>query len=340
VSIVFYLKCRLIFCRENVNYLAQPGRGGAARTYSPENVIKSRRRKVEIQTLSIVVPAGCPNRCRFCVSRLHNTNEYINQIEKNKQLKHLYRRDYIARLGFARDNGCNTIIFTGSGEPILNMGFLENVATWNRELEHPFRWLELQTSGVTLNEKKLKTLRNETKVATIAVSLSSIWSDNENALYNNTPEKLKVNIETLCRQIKELDFNLRLSLNLTDVYNKRPPEEIFSRAASLNANQITFRILYTTGTPDTDRAREINQWIEQHSCDRGTIDTIKEYIITNGRKLEQLPFGAIRYSLQNISTVVDEDCMSVRARQTLRYLILQPDCKLYTKWDDQGSLLF
>lgn len=295
---------------------------------------------MEIQTLSIVVPAGCPNGCRFCVSRLRNTNEYINQIEKNKRFKHLYRRDYLARLGFARDNGCNTIVFTGSGEPILNMEFLESVATWNRELEHPFRWLELQTSGVTLNEKKLKTLRNEMKIATIALSLSSIWSDDENAEYNNTPEKLKVDIGALCTHIKELDFNLRLCLNLTDVFNKRSPEEIFNRAAELSANQLTFRILYKTKTPGTDLAREINHWIENHSCETETIDTIKEYIITHGRKLEQLPFGAIRYSLQNISTVVDEDCMNVKAKAVLKYLILQPDCKLYTKWDDQGSLLF
>ncbi|MBN2532011.1 MAG: radical SAM protein [Spirochaetales bacterium] len=295
---------------------------------------------MKIQTLSIVVPAGCPNRCSFCVSRLHNTDKYINQIEKNTRFKHLYRRDYLARLGFARDNGCNTIVFTGSGEPILNMEFLESAATWNRELEHPFRWLELQTSGTTLNEKKLKILRNEIKVATIALSLSSIWSDDENAEYNNTPAKLKVNIESLCRKIRELDFNLRLSLNLTDKYNRRSPEEIFDRASALNANQITFRILYKDKSPETELSRKINLWIENHSCEITTIDAIKEYIITYGRKLEQLPFGAIRYSVQNISTVVDEDCMSMKAREVLRYLILRPDCKLYTKWDDQGSLLF
>jgi sulfatase maturation enzyme AslB (radical SAM superfamily) len=295
---------------------------------------------VEIQTLSLVVPAGCPNRCRFCVSRLHREDKYINQIEKNTRFKHLYRRDYLARLGFARDNGCNTIVFTGSGEPVLNMAFLENVAIWNRELEHPFRWLELQTSGATLDEKKLKFLRNDIKVATIALSLSSIWSDEENAHYNNTPEKYKVNIEALCRQIKDLDFNLRLCLNLTDIYNKRPPEEIFHRAAALHANQLTFRVLYTAGNPETEEAREINEWIEQHGCIVEARDAIKEYIISRGRKLERLPFGAIRYSLQNISTVVDEDCMSVQAKHALKYLILQPDCKLYTKWDDHGSLLF
>ncbi|MBN2443682.1 MAG: radical SAM protein, partial [Spirochaetales bacterium] len=171
---------------------------------------------MEIQTLSIVVPAGCPNKCRFCVSRLHDDNEYINQVEENTRFKHLYKRDYLARLGFARDNGCNTVILTGSGEPVLNMDFLESVATWNRELEHPFRWLELQTSGVTLDYEKLKILRNEIKVSTISLSLSSIFSDDENGEYNCTPERLKISIESLCKQIRGLDFNLRLSLNMTD----------------------------------------------------------------------------------------------------------------------------
>jgi hypothetical protein len=62
------------------------------------------------------------------------------------------------------------------------MAFLESAATWNRELEHSFRWLELQTSTVSLDDEKLRWLRNEIEVATISFSLSSIWSDRENAI--------------------------------------------------------------------------------------------------------------------------------------------------------------
>ena len=58
------------------------------------------------------------------------------------------------------------------------------------------------------------------------------------------------------------------------------------------------------------------------------------------RSLERLPFGALRYSVDGISTVVDDDCMNQEVKDTLKYLILRPDCKLYTKWDDAGSLLF
>ena len=80
-----------------------------------------------VQSLSVAVPAGCPNDCRFCVSRMHE-EEYSNQIEKNLRFRDLYKRDYRDRLAFARDNGCNSLIFTGDGEPLMNRRFIEEVA--------------------------------------------------------------------------------------------------------------------------------------------------------------------------------------------------------------------
>jgi hypothetical protein len=53
-----------------------------------------------------------------------------------------------------------------------------------------------------------------------------------------------------------------------------------------------------------------------------------------------LEFGQIRYDLMNISFVIDDDCMNTKSKNELKYLILREDCKLYTKWDSKGSLLF
>lgn len=41
-------------------------------------------------------------------------------------------------------------------------------------------------------------------------------------------------------------------------------------------------------------------------------------------------------------TVVDTDCMSKAEQEseTYKYLILQPDCKLYSQWDDKASIIF
>ena len=264
---------------------------------------------MEVQTLSVVVPAGCPNNCKFCVSRLHDSGDYINQIEKNRRFKHLYRNDYTKRLSFARDNGCNTIIYTGDGEPVYNMGFLENVATWNREIENSFRWLELQTSGVSVDDEKLRWLRNEIEVATISLSLSSIFSNEDNARYNATPAKLTVNIDEVCAEIKRYDFNLRLSLNMTDLYNEHTPEQIFERARQLEANQVTFRVLYTAPDPENEEEAAINSWIQQHGCREETLEQIRQYILAKGRVLERLAISASRFntlgcSISSFSAVV------------------------------------
>lgn len=55
---------------------------------------------MNIQSLSVCVPAGCPNRCKFCVSRLHHNNY------KHDNYDHID----VDRLEFARDNGCNSVI--------------------------------------------------------------------------------------------------------------------------------------------------------------------------------------------------------------------------------------
>jgi sulfatase maturation enzyme AslB (radical SAM superfamily) len=295
---------------------------------------------MDIQNLSIVVPAGCPNRCKFCVSRLHEDIEYANRIEKDPAGKHQYRTEYRARLAFARDNGCNTLMYTGDGEPLLNGNFLEWCAQWNRGLEHPFRWAEIQTSGVSLTPEKLEWLKEEIGVSTVSLSLSSVFSDSQNADYNGTPEGLHVAIADLCAAIKAHGFNLRLSLNMTDFYNASSPESVFDRLVGLKADQVTFRILWSAPDPDTDQEREINDWIAKHRADEGIVTGIREYILKHGRKLERLPFGVLRYSVRNISTVLDDDCMSMEAKEAFKYLILRPDCRLYTKWDDPGSLLF
>ena len=293
-----------------------------------------------IQSLSIDVPAGCPNNCEFCVAKMHR-EDYVNQIEKNLRFRDLYTRDYRDRLAFARDNNCNSLMFTGNGEALMNRPFMEKVAMMNEALDKPFRILELQTSGVTLDEETLRWLRNTIRVSTISLSLSSVYSDAMNREYNRTPESLMVNIENLCAEIKRYDFNLRLSLNMTDAYNEEFLSEasirrLFERCSKLEADQLTFRKLYTSGlgTPQ-------DKWIEQHAVNSGFWLYLKDYVKAFGRKLEKLPYGAYRYAVNNISTVIDEDCMSTGAgKDEIKYLILRPNSKLYTLWDEKGSILY
>lgn len=290
-----------------------------------------------IQSLSVDVPAGCTNECSFCVARMHR-EDYTNQIEKNRRFTDLYVHDYKKRLMFARDNGCNTVMLTGNGEPLLNQTFLEKFAYWNEALPSPFRWIEIQTSGTLLNDEYLRFLRNTVGVSTISLSLSSIFSSEDNAKYNRTRKGLEVDIDYVCGEIKRYDFNLRLSLNMTDIYNDKPVKEIFKRAEDLRADQITFRELYES--PHSPDSKE-NIWIREHGCDISKFIEIEKYVQQNGTPLEILPFGATKYSIDSFGVVLDVDCMSTEVKHdTVKYLILRPNAKLYSKWDDKNSLIF
>ena len=289
---------------------------------------------MKIQSLSICVPSACLNQCEFCVAHMHKS-PYTNQIEENHRFRRLYVDDYKKRLQFARDNGCNVAIITGDGEPLLNHRFLENFAEWNNSLTIPFRWIEFQTSGTKLDDGYLRFLRDTIGITTISLSLSSLDS-NVNAKYNKTKQGYEIDITHLCSEIKRYDFNLRLSLNLTDYFNTLPTQYIFDNCKTLGANQITFRVLYTSPSQDTPQ----DKWILNHSANQTTISNIKKYIQSNGRPLEKLLFGATKYDLDDMSIVLDDDCMATEVTDTMKYLVLRPDCKLYSHWDTKGSLIF
>lgn len=288
-----------------------------------------------IQSLSIAVPALCLNDCCFCVAKMHS-QDYPNMLSNNKRFYHLYIEDFRKRLIYVRERSCDSVVLTGDGEPLLNWQFLKDFGLINKGLPSSFKHIELQTSGTTLEDWYLRFLREHVGVTTISLSLSDMFDNVKNAQYNRTKQGYEIDIDHLCSEIKRYDFNLRLSLNMTKTYECFTTDYIFHRAKNnLKADQITFRILYESGlnTPQ-------DQWIQQNRVSDYKIKEINEYIKLNGHPLERLSFGAMRYSVNGMSVVVDEDCMNTEVKEELKYMILRPNCKLYTKWDDQGSLVF
>ncbi|GAG40875.1 unnamed protein product, partial [marine sediment metagenome] len=64
------------------------------------------------------------------------------------------------------------------------------------------------------------------------------------------------------------------------------------------------------------------------------------YRISKGTPLYRLPYGPLVYSVMGMSVVLDDDCMSKENEDSLKYVILREDGKLYCRWDDKGSLIF
>jgi len=284
---------------------------------------------MEVQSLSILIPAGCPNRCPFCVSHMNKENKKF-RTNVNIDLDSVKRR-----MEFARDNGTNTLMITSTGEALENMDYVIHILDINKRLPSPFKWIELQTSGVGLMDCINEYGYSMNKINTISISVVDIFSSEYNSKWMKMPAGREVDLDELVKFLKERNFNVRISINLTNIYNNIAVEDLYQRLGELDVDQVTFRKLYLNGNGSKQ-----DNWIEKNKLDYETFNDIIEYVEDNGNALELLPFGAMKYSLNGISTVIDDDCMSKEVRNVLKYLIIRENGKLYSRWDDKGSLIF
>lgn len=285
-----------------------------------------------VQSLSIVVPnKACINNCEFCVSKMH-VEDYKNQLDYNLPFYDLYIKDYIKRMEYARDNGCNTVMLTGNSEPQQNRQFLMMFGLVNMALEKPFRNIEMQTTGTRLDDGYLRFLRNHVGVNTISLSLSSFDNDNNAKTIHMVQP---VDIAWLCKEIKKYDFTLRLSINLVDGFAGLTPKAFFAKANELGADQIIFRVMYTDGGQSKQ-----SQWLAEHALPKSIATELHNYVAEHGVFLDKLEYGYRRMTVDGLSCVIDDDCMAVGYKDEIKYLILREDCKLYTKWNEKSSLVF
>lgn len=286
---------------------------------------------MSIQSLSIVVPGKkCINNCKFCVSRTHEDIAYPDRISEYATV---FEGKYVTALRYARDLGCTTLMLTGECEPQQNLPFLKKFF-YDLLPENLFNNIEIQTTGRGLSEYIYR-LRNQ-GVNTFSISVSSFDDEENNRIIGNKDPHNQIKLIELCKNIKEAGCLLRLSLNLNDsFYHFMDTAELLRTCKQVyDADQVTLRKLYKSG-----KDCEQDKWITNH-CNVYKDDDYFQYIRMNGTPLETLPYGMTKYSLEGVGTVADSDCMAKKNTEEIRYLILRPDCHLYTRWDDPASIIF
>lgn len=287
---------------------------------------------MSIQSLSIVVPGkNCINNCKFCVSRTHEDIIYPDRISKEFST---FDSKYVKALRYARDLGCTTLMLTGECEPQQNLPFLKKF--FNDLLpENLFNNIEIQTTGRGLTKEYVQILRNG-GVNTFSISVSSFDDEENNRIIGNKDPLNQIKLINLCKTIKEAGCLLRLSLNLNEsFYHILDTGGLLRNCKQVyGADQVTLRKLYKSG-----KDCEQDKWITDH-CNVYKDDDYFQYIRMNGTPLETLPYGMTKYSLEGVGTVADNDCMAKKNTEEIRYLILRPDCHLYTRWDDPASIIF
>ncbi len=285
---------------------------------------------MNIQSLSIVVPTGgCWNHCAFCVSRMHHE-------DYGKSILGAYGdipKPYINRMRFVREEGCNSMILTGTAEPQQNLKFIYKLLAANDDLPNPFYNISIQTTGSGLTEQDIEQLAWR-GVTTLALSISSLNDENNWDIINTPASKRTLKILELVQIAKSYNMNVRACFNLTDEFHSMDPEDYFNWAAMNKVDQVTFRKIYKDGSGAEAK------WVGEHEFKEARFKEIKEYVKTHGVPIARLPYGFVQYSVHGISTVIDDNCMSKDNIDEIKYAILRPNGHLYSRWDDTGSLIF
>lgn len=295
---------------------------------------------MKIQSLSIVVPnKACINKCPFCVSRMVNSDIYPNKMDINDPHYDINVKEYIKRLRFVADNGCQTIIFTGTSEPQQNKQFLATFALLHQQIGSPFTNIEMQTTGMLLenNRNYLRFLRNFVGVNTIALSLNSLSDEMNNELLGHKMKDKFLNVKNLCDQLKEYDFNIRICCNLTGKFDidDNPLTSVFKYFKDeLHADQVTFRKMYAS-----EENTEQNEWLKANQFEKEPY--LVMYLYNQGYKeIGKTIYGTPIFDINGMSVIYDMDCMGKNPdSDVVKYLILRPNCHLYSQWDSPASLV-
>lgn len=284
---------------------------------------------MNIQSLSIVVPTGeCWNNCAYCVSRMHH-EDYGKSILYHNEIP----QSYLNRIKFVRDEGCNSMILTGTAEPQQNLTFIYKLLRENQSLPKPFYNISIQTTASGLKEEDIVNLISA-GVTTFAISLSSFIESNHWEITNTPFSKRTIYFNNLFRIIKENGANIRACFNLTNEFTSCEPEDYFRWCELHKIDQATFRKIYADGH------NEKAEWVHSHEFPKEKFNEIVEYVRSSGTAVSRLPYGFIQYDVNGISTVIDDNCMDKNNIEDMKYMILRPNGHLYSKWDLKGSLVF
>lgn len=295
---------------------------------------------MEVQSFSVVVPnKACINKCPYCVSRMVNSDIYPNLMDISHPTYDYNVKEYLKRMKYVASTGCQTLMLTGTSEPQQNKQFLNTFALLHELIGKPFTNIEMQTTGILLDDPNyLRFLKNFVGVNTLALSVSSPEPMKNTELIGHPfgDPNPSVDFTKVARLAKDYGFNVRLCFNLTKHFKFENALGFFDWCSkTLKADQVTFRKLYVS-----DKQTAQGKWIDENGISEDTLWTLvgalKLFPVVGSTT-----YGAdVRY-IYGMSVVFDDDCMGKRPKKdnTVKYLILRPNCKLYSSWDTPASLV-
>lgn len=275
--------------------------------------------KSVIGSLQIAVPAGCMNNCSFCVYNQHASKfTRLREVDKGQ-----WRVEIERRLRYAASR-VSAVMITSQGEPLLNMVYLRDVVGIINKVTPNLTHIELQTSGVGLTETKLDLLY-ELGIRVISLSVPALESSQIVEIMQ-VPDRYSYDPHELVDLIKSKGFILRLSIAMTSWFDDYSFDEIMDMLQEIwKPDQVSFKKLYGA---DEVSSLKYEEFLTEFKAN-------PEFT-----RLELLSSSEWKYEAKGIAIVWNDNCMVQNGSEHPRYLILQPDGRLYTRWDNKASVIF
>ena len=295
---------------------------------------------IQAENLTISIPGtDCNKNCPYCISKMTPTIKY------NENLWYL-NFDKVKTV--AKASGVYSVLFTGKGEPTLNLFDLKDAL--NHFKEFP---TELQTNGRIFNENpSLIKEFSKYKLNTIAISIDLI-----NHGLSAQLEKLKFALKVA----NDYGINIRLSINVTDHFRNYytngfngclyidNPFYILTLCKDYKIDQLLFRKItkpFNNNWIDNyfNEYNELvikNNWIDKYTSSNVYKEIYDNFMKLNHSCVRMTTNGVSIWDFEGISVVFSDYCIQEMSKSNnIRSLIYQADGHLYTSWNSKASKLF
>jgi organic radical activating enzyme len=281
---------------------------------------------MKAQSLAICIPNhGCNKRCPYCISKL------TGDVEENSNL---IDRNINKVIKLASTSNVNSVIFTGKGEPLLNM---KSVMYFGRHFEDfP---IEVQTNGLAFLEHRelVKTLYNH------GVNVVSFSFDNVSNF-----EKFR----DVINAVNDIGMMVRVTFNVTDKY--KAPEvadninlkQFINLCKGYDVRQLSFRNItiphnYNDMHERNKEANKVFKWIVNNTERKFYDSIINQVVAAKGNPIRKLTFDARVLDIDGIAVTYFDYCLQdSHKEEDIRNIIFAEDGHVYTAWNSLASILF
>ena len=275
-------------------------------------------------TFSVVTGTSkCNAACPYCISRMTPSVKLETMINK---------RNFRKACLYAKQNGISTVLFTGKGEPLLDMSMLSQYMYMIEG--HDFPFIELQTNGLLIKDAPLGEWRDRgMSLISLSVAHPDISMNADLIQYHGG---LTFDYWEAVDYIRDHGLSVRINCTVfkggTD--SLELAKEFRVKCLAHEVAQLTFR---QATVPKACESKKVADWISARPTPMLDNMQIGFKASPDIHLCAELPHGAKIYDWGDQNVCLNNCVTETTDPSDIRQLIFYPDGKLLYSWNYPGA---